>query len=51
MIRVPNRYGSLTMAQMGFFGAPLKIALNPALRYDPGAKPAWEFDDGADGFL
>lgn len=33
------------------FGAPLKIALNPALRYDPGAKPAWEFDDGADGFL
>jgi hypothetical protein len=39
------------MAQMGFFGAPLKIALNPALRYDPGAKPAWEFDDGADGFL
>jgi predicted regulator of Ras-like GTPase activity (Roadblock/LC7/MglB family) len=31
--------------------APLKIALNPALRYDPGAKPAWEFDDGADGFL
>jgi len=35
----------------GELWAPLKIALNPALRYDRGGKPEWREDDGADGFL
>ena len=31
--------------------APLKIALDPALRHDRGGKPAWGCDDDTDGFL